>query len=93
MNNAIEQIAMDNGIAIDEVNTIFTGFSALLASRIPELTQVIEDVLADEEAGKLKEHINKMVILLQEKNENVFKTWSMPEQTYIFRRSGNGPLF
>jgi hypothetical protein len=93
MNSIAQQIANDKNLTINDVDDILKGFSKLLANRIPELKQVIEDVIADEDSGKLKEHINRMVILLEDKNAEVFKTWTMPEQNYIFRRCGNGPLF
>jgi hypothetical protein len=93
MNCIIEQIAIDKGIAINDINDILIGFSYPLLSKVPELKEVIENIVVDEEPGKLKEHINKMVILLQDKKADVFKTWTMPKETNIFRRSGNGPLF
>lgn len=94
MNSIIEQMAIDKGIAIDEVTDIFTRFSSLLAGRLPELKQVIEDVVKDEKyPDKFKEHISKMTTLLEEKKEEVFKTWSMPHQSFIFRHNANGMLF
>ena len=93
MNSIIEQFAIENGIAINDVKEIFSGFSALLLSKVPELKQVIEDVIVNEEPGKLKKHLNEMIILLQEKNTVAFKTWSMPQQSYIFRQSESGVLF
>lgn len=93
MNRIVEQIALDKDLAIGDVNDLLQHFSTLLANRIPELKQVIDDVFADEESDKLNEHINNMVILLQQQYRTDFTTWSMPEQNYVFRRSGNGPLF
>lgn len=93
MNSMIEQIAKDKDLAIGDVKDIFEEFSMQLSSRIPELKQVIEDVVTNEEPGKLKEHINKMIVQLQQRPRAEFKTWSMPEQNYIIRWSGNGALF
>ena len=93
MVSMVEQIAKDKDLAIVDVNDIFERFSILLLSRIPELKQVIEDVVANEQPDKLKEHINKMIILLQQRPGSEFKTWSMPEQNFIFRQRGNGQLF
>ena len=93
MNSMIEQIAKDKDLAIGDVKDIFEKFSMQLSGRIPELKQVIEDVVTNEEADKLKEHINKMVILLQQRLRSEFKTWSMPEQNFFIRWSGNGALF
>ena len=93
MNNVNEKIAYDKNLAIGKVNDILEVFSKLLANKIPGLKQVIEDVVADEKSDRLKEHINKMIFLLQQRYETKFTTWSMPEQNYISRRSGNGTLF
>jgi len=93
MNSMIEQIAKDKDLAIGDVKDIFEKFSMQLSGRIPELKQVIEDVVTNEEPDKLKEHINKMIIQLQQRHRADFNTWSMPEQNYIIRRSGSGALF
>jgi len=85
----IDELAGERGIKPDDANYIFTHISDHLVNKIPALKQVIEDVFSDEaEDDKLREHISKTIILLQQHCMDAFKTWQMPHQ-YIIRQSGN----
>jgi hypothetical protein len=74
MYQIIEQLASDAGITIDDAAYIFTVISDHMINKIPELRQVIEDIFTNADADKLKEHVSKMIILLQQQYINKFKT-------------------
>ncbi|MEO6290106.1 MAG: hypothetical protein ABIO76_09310 [Ginsengibacter sp.] len=93
MNGILEQIATDKGVDVNDVIDIFTRFSTLIINKIPELKPVIEDVFINVDPDKLNEHITKMIVLLQEKNISKFKTWTMPQLSYVFKLNENDPLF
>ena len=80
MYQIVEQLANDTGITPDDANYIFTAIAGHLVGKIPALKQVVEDVFANADSEKLKEHINKLVVLLQQEGMDKFKTWQMPQQ-------------
>jgi hypothetical protein len=88
----IERLVSDTGITVDDANYIFTAISGDLITKIPPLKQVIEDVFANAEPDKLKEHINKMIVLLQQQGMEAYKTWSMPQPVGRIRQSGNNQI-
>jgi hypothetical protein len=88
----IERLASDTGITIDDANYIFTIISGDLVTKIPPLKQVIEDIFENAEPDQLKEHINKMIILLQRDGMEAYKTWSMPQAVRRIRQSGNNQI-
>ena len=73
MQQIIELLASDTGIAFDEANYIFIAITNQLVNKIPALQQVIEDVFANADPEKLREHINKLVVLLQQQGIDKFK--------------------
>ena len=88
----IDHLANERGMKTDDANYIFTCISDHLVNIIPALKQVIEDVFADEAGDdKLREHISKMIMLLQQHAMETFKTWQMPEQC-IIRPSGSDQI-
>ena len=94
MQQIIEQLANDAGIAIDEANYIFIAITSQLVAKIPALQQVIEDVFQNVDADKLKEHINKLILLLQEQqSKETFGAWIIPKRNEIKHQEGNHPLF
>ena len=92
MQQIIEQLANDTGIACDEANYIFIAITSHLVYKIPALQQVIEDVFANVDPEKLREHINKLAILLQKQGMDKFKTWQMPQQAESSRQSGSDQI-
>ena len=84
----IDQLAVESGVSPDDANYVFTVISDHLVNRIPALKQVMEDVFADAGDDKLREHINTMIILLQQHSIEEYKTWQMPLQS-IIRESGS----
>lgn len=93
MNEIFEKVAMEKGLTTDEVIDIFSIFTMFILSKVPQLKYVIEDISINADPDKLKEHINNMIAVFQMHNEDVFKTWTMPESSYIFRQNENAPLF
>ena len=92
----IEQIASDKGINVDDANYIFIFISAHLLSKIPALSQVIEDVFENANEGILQEHINNAIQLIQQQQwKEKFKDCLMPPQTHNYGRhqGGGGELF
>ncbi|MEP7374278.1 MAG: hypothetical protein ABI675_12860 [Chitinophagaceae bacterium] len=80
MYQIVEQVANDTGITPDDVNYIFSVIAGHLVGKIPALKQVVEDVFANADTEKLKEHLNKLALLLQKEDMDKFKTWQMPRQ-------------
>ena len=85
----IEQIAHDTGIGIEQAGYAFRIIATELLNKIPQLEQIIDDVFAHAEADKLKEHVSKVIMLLQQQEMDVFKTWTMPQTTDRIPYSGN----
>jgi hypothetical protein len=88
MNTIIEQIVSDKKISYDDAAYILKAISAHLASKVPALQQVIEDIFENAEADLLNEHLNKMISLLQHQNMESFKDWRMPPLTKTISSSG-----
>jgi len=80
MYQIVEQLANDTGVSPDDANYIFTVIAGHLVGKVPALKQVVEDVFTNADAEKLKEHINKLVVLLQQEGMDKFRTWQMPQQ-------------
>lgn len=92
MYQIIEQLASDTGVTIDDADYIFSVIAGHMINKIPELRQVIEDIFTNADADKLKEHVNKMIILLQQQHMDKFKTWSTPQLTHQIRQTGNDQI-
>ena len=94
MQQIIVQLANEAGIAIDEANYIFIAITSQLVTKIPALQQVIEDVFENVDTDKLKQHINKLILLLQEQqSKETFGAWIIPKRNEITHQEGNHPLF
>ena len=94
MQQIIKQLANETGITIDEVNYIFIAFSSQLVNKIPALQQVIEDVFENVEDDKLKGHINKLILHLQEQQcKETYGAWIIPQRNEIIHQEGKYPLF
>lgn len=79
MQQLIEQLAKDTGITHDEINYILIAVSGQIINKIPAMQQVIEDVLENVGTEILKDHINKMTILLQQQQwAEQFGSWTLP---------------
>ncbi|MFM9911178.1 MAG: hypothetical protein ACKVOW_17695 [Chitinophagaceae bacterium] len=77
----IQQLANEAGTTVEETTIIFTAISNLLISKIPPLAQIIEDIFENAEADKLKNHIRKLIIYLEEQQcKEVFGDWIPPQQ-------------
>lgn len=85
----IEQLASDSSINVNDANYIFTFISGYLVKKVPVLKQIIEDVFSEAADDKLNDHINKMMLLLQEQQcREKFRTWQMPVQ-FTIKQSGS----
>ena len=85
----IEKLANDKGINVDDANYIYTFISGYLVSKIPALSQLIEDIFENAEADKLKEHISKAIELMQRQQwKEKFKDYMMPPQVHSSSNSG-----
>ena len=94
MQQLIEQLVTNTGITVEDANYIFTAISSQLVSKVPAMQQVIEDVFENVEAEKLKKHINKMIILLQQQQcAETFGAWIIPRQVGRIIRSGSDTIF
>ena len=80
MYQIVEQLANDTGISTDDANYFFSIIAGHLVDKIPALKQVVEDVFENADPEKLKEHLNKLAVLLQQEGMDKFKTWQMPRQ-------------
>ncbi len=90
----IEKAASDAGISIEGANTVFTVFTSHLIGKVPELSQLINDVFADIDAELLQEHISRAASLIQQHEADKYKSWHIPPQQFsITRSSGKGELF
>ena len=77
----INELARDKGINVDDANYIYTFISGYLVNKIPALSQVIEDIFEDSDAGKLKEHIITAIETIQQQHwQEKFKNYTMPPQ-------------
>lgn len=94
MQQIIEQLAADAGTTVEEANIIFTAISTLLISKIPALAQIIEDVFENAEADKLKTHIRKLIIHLEEQQcKEAFSEWMLPQQNQTTHQEQGNELF
>ena len=94
MQQIIEQLASESGISIDKANNIFIAISNRIVNKIPALQQVIEDVFENVEAAKLKEHINKLIVKLQDQQcKETFGNWILPQQNETPHQEENHLLF
>jgi hypothetical protein len=90
----IEKIAADKGINVADANYIFTFISGHLVSKIPALSQVIEDVFENVETDKLQEDIHKAAEAIQQQQwREKFKNFQIPPETYVIHQTGGGLLF
>lgn len=77
----VDELAGKRGMKTEDANYIFTNVSGLLVKRVPALKQIIEDVFSDEEEDeRLRDHLRKLVIHLQQHSMEAFKTWQMPQE-------------
>lgn len=66
MQPLIKQLAADAGTTFEEAGIIVLAITSLLMTKLPALTQVIEDVFENVETGILNVHIRKLIIQLEE---------------------------
>ena len=94
MQQLIEQLAHDAGTTYDETQIIFAAIYSLLITKIPALAQVIEDVFENAEAEKLKTHIRKLIILLEEQQcREAFGASMLPQWNETKHREQSNELF
>lgn len=94
MQQLIEQLANDAGTTVEEANIIFTAISSLLISKIPHLAQIIEDVFENVEADKLKTHLRKLIINLEEQQcKETFGDWMLPQRVETTHMEQGNELF
>jgi hypothetical protein len=94
MQQIIEQLASDAGIGLDEAKCFFTAISGLIVARVPSLKIIIDDVATQAEDCVLKEHINRLIILLQEQqSRELFGNWIIPQRNETTHRAEYNELF
>jgi hypothetical protein len=90
----IQQLSLETGITVDDINNITIAILNLLASKVPAIKQVVEDVFDNVEPDELKRDINKLILMLQEQQcKETFGNWIMPQRIEITHREKNCPLF
>ena len=73
---------------------IFAGIKSALIKKVPALKQVIEDVFEEVHEDRLKEHIGKMAVMIQEQQwKEKFKNCMIPPHSQIIIPTEGGPLF
>ena len=92
MNKLLEQIAVEKALSTDDVIDIIDRLSKFIINRVPEFKPVIQDVFINADADILNRDINVMILCLKERDK-IFREWSMPKPTYLFRQNENDPLF
>ena len=94
MQQALEQLAYDNGISIKEAGNLFDTFTSVITDKLQQLKQLIDDVFENTDADILKQHINMSVDLFQQREMEKYKSWIIPQyQTGFIKYTGGGELF
>ncbi len=94
MCQVIEKAASDAGISIEGANALFVVFIGQVIGKVPELSQLIDDVFAETEEELLRQHVNRAASLIQQHAADSYKAWNLPiEQVRKFRQTGKGELF
>lgn len=65
----IDELTHKKGISAEAADFAFTLITDHLVSKIPALQQVVEDIRKDADDTLLNQHINNMVILLQQQQK------------------------
>lgn len=90
----IEKAASDAGISSESANAIFAVFTSHLIGKVPELSQLIDDVFADIDTELLQQHINRAASLIQQREADKYKFWGIPlQQIGMIKNTGKGELF
>ncbi len=94
MQQVLEQIALNNGISSEDAGNLFAAFTSVITDKLPQLKQLIDDVIENADADLLQQHINRTVTQFQLQESDKYKTWIMPVyQTDFIRHIGGGLLF
>lgn len=94
MCQVIEKAAFDAGISIEGANALFVVFINRVIDKVPELSQLIEEVFAETEEELLRQQVNKAASLIQQHAADSYKAWNLPiEAVRKFGQTGKGELF
>ena len=94
MQQALEQLAYDKGISIEDAGNLFAAFTSVITDKAPPLKQLIDDVFENTDADILEQHINMAVDLFQQREMEKYKSWIIPQyQTGFIKYTGGGELF
>ena len=89
-----EQLANECNLSTGDVNVIMMAFLNHLLSKVPAIKQVVDDVLNNASDEILRQHINKLIVELQEQQrKETFGKWLIPERYEVTHREGKYPLF
>jgi len=90
----VDELAKKNHIPPADANQIFTGITAIVTQKVPELKDVLEDIFEEADETKLKDHILKMANIIQQRQwQEQFKSCMMPSQQYNLQPKVKGELF
>ena len=94
MQQLIKHIANDRGINAADAASLFAAFTAILTTKIPQLTQVINEAFTNADADLLQDHFNKAMALFQQQQTEKYRSWLTPPSHYgNTKYAGGGELF
>jgi transcriptional regulator len=81
MLRSIDQLASELNISVENAHCFFIAIAGLLVAKVPPLKMIIEDVFENADDHTIKEHINKLIAMLQEhQGKKQFADWIITEQ-------------
>ena len=94
MYQLIEKIAGENGMDKEKADSLFRAFSCQISDKIPQLSQIVEDVFGDVDEDLLRQHINRAIAQIQQMEADRHRKWILPPNPVerIFDKWG-GELF
>ena len=80
MQQLIEHIANNRGINAADAASLFAAFTAILTTKIPQLTQVINEAFTNVDTDVLQEHFNKAIALFQQQQTQKIQIMAYPSK-------------
>ncbi|HQW82875.1 MAG TPA: hypothetical protein PK987_00355 [Ferruginibacter sp.] len=92
----LKQFANNNGLSIADTSLIFSELSGIIISKIPQLRQVINDVITNADDELLQEHVIRLSVLIQQQESDrhkLLQSHSQKNSVQRIRYSERGELF